>query len=102
MRQLLVAAWVLVPGVALAGTLYGRIVKPDGSPLAKTEVVIEGKKVTTNEFGGYRLVLPDGARELQATVGGVGYTSDRIEVYSPETKQNWRLDPEKKRMTAIR
>lgn len=96
---------LLVPlfyGVASAGMLYGRIIQEDGRPLAKTRIIIEGKKVITNEFGGYVVDLSDGERELNVLLNGASYTSEKIKIYSPRTKQNWRIDRREKRLIKIR
>ncbi len=87
---------------AFAGTLSGRIIKEDGKSLAKTKIVIEGKEITTNDFGGYQVELPDGERELQATIENVNYTSEKVLIYSPKTEQNWRIDSQSKKLVKIR
>ena len=87
---------------ASAGTLSGRMIKEDGKSLAKTKIVIEGKETTTNDFGGYQVELPDGERELKATIGNVNYTSEKVLIYSPKTEQNWRIDSKSKRLIKIR
>ncbi len=87
---------------AFAGMLSGRIIKEDGKSLAKTKIVIEGKEITTNDFGGYQVELPDGERELQATIENVNYTSEKVLIYSPKTEQNWRIDSQSKKLIKIR
>jgi hypothetical protein len=87
---------------AFAGTLSGRMIKEDGKSLAKTKIVIEGKEITTNDFGGYQVELPDGERELQATIENVNYTSEKVLIYSPKTEQNWRIDSQSKKLIKIR
>ncbi len=87
---------------AFGGTLSGRIIKEDGKSLAKTKIEIEGKEITTNDFGGYQVELPDGERELQATIDNVSYTSEKVLIYSPKTEQNWRIDSKSKKLIKIR
>jgi hypothetical protein len=87
---------------AFAGTLSGRIIKEDGKSLAKTKIIIEGKEITTNDFGGYQVELPDGERELRATIENVNYTSEKVLIYSPKTEQNWRMDSKSKKLVKIR
>ena len=87
---------------AFAGTLSGRIIKEDGKSLAKTKIEIEGKETTTNDFGGYQVQLPDGERELKATIDNVNYTSEKVLIYSPKTEQNWRIDSKSKKLIRIR
>ena len=93
---------ILFCGLALGGVLTGRIIKEDGSPLSKTKIIIEGRKVVTNEFGGYAVKLPDGEHELRIVIDGISYTSESINIYSPRTKQNWRIDHRKRRLIKIR
>jgi hypothetical protein len=88
-------------GIASAGILSGRIVKEDGSPLAKTEVYIKGKRIITNEFGGYEVELQDGEQEMEVKIGGESYSSERIIIYSPKTRQNWRIDTKNKRLFKV-
>ena len=78
----------------LAGVLFGRIINADGSPVAKQEMTVEGKKIRTNEFGGYEVELADGERQLRVTINNKPYTSEKIAIYSPRTKQNWRIEAE--------
>ena len=85
-----------------AGVLAGRIIKEDSKSLAKTKISIEGKETITNEFGGYQVELPDGERLLKVIIDNVPYTSDKILIYSPKTEQNWRIDPNGKRLIKIR
>ncbi len=89
-------------GPTSAGILGGRIIREDGSSLAKTEIVIEGKHTMTNEFGGYAVELTDGERELNVVIDGTAYTSERITIYTPRTKQNWRLSHQEKKLIRIR
>ena len=89
-------------GPTSAGILGGRIIREDGSSLAKTEIVIEGKHTMTNEFGGYAVELTDGERELNVVIDGTAYTSERITIYTPRTKQNWRLSHKEKKLIRIR
>ncbi len=101
-KMILVLIWVfLFQGIASAGILFGRIIKEDGKPLAKTKVIFEGIEITTNAFGGYRIELNDGERELQIVINEEEYTSEKIRIYSPETKQNWRIDENKKKLRKI-
>jgi len=88
--------------IVSAGMLYGRIIKEDGTPLANTKIFIEDKEIITNEFGGYAIGLPDGERELNVVINGISYISEHIIIYSPETKQNWRIDSGEKRLIKIR
>src|SRR4030042_2541613 len=87
---------------AVAGTLSGRMIKEDGKSLAKTKIVIEGQETTTNDFGGYQVQLPDGERELKATIDNVNYTSEKVLIYSPKTEQNWRIDSKSKKLIKLR
>jgi len=93
---------ILFCGLALGGVLTGRIIRGDGSPLSKTKIIIEGRKVVTNEFGGYAVKLPDGEHELRIVIDGISYISQRINIYSPRTKQNWRIDHRERRLIKIR
>jgi hypothetical protein len=88
-------------GTAFAGILFGRIIKEDGRPLAKTKITIQGEETVTNEFGGYKVKLNDGEDELSVVIDNTSYTSERILIYSPETKQNWRIDPRGKKLIKI-
>ena len=102
-RLILVVIFLfLLSKVSIAGMLYGRIIQEDGRPLAKTRIVIEGKEVITNEFGGYAVDLCDGERELNVSINGTPYISEKINIYSPKTKQNWRIDHRKRRLIKIR
>lgn len=99
----LVAVFIgLVYNPASAGTLTGRIIKEDGKSLSKSKVVIDGKEITTNDFGGYQVELADGERELKVTIDNVTYTSDKILIYSPRIEQNWRIDSKAKKLIKIR
>jgi hypothetical protein len=89
-------------GIASAGMLSGRIVKEDGRPLSKTEVYIQGKRIMTNEFGGYEVELPDGGQNIEVKIGNKSYLSDKIIIYSPKTRQNWRIDTKNKKLIKIR
>ena len=82
--------------------LSGRIIQEDGSSLANAKIIIEGREVMTNAFGGYAVELPDGEHELNVVIEGTSYTSEGIKIYSPKTKQNWRLDREGRRLIKIR
>jgi hypothetical protein len=64
--------------------------------------VIKGEKVQTNAFGGYRVDLPEGVQELSVTIKGASYMLGPVRIYSPETKQNWRIDPVSMRLIKIR
>lgn len=98
---LLVGALVLMTGALQAATLTGRIIRENGSSLSGSSLVIQGTAVTTNQFGGYEVQLPDGEYELTVTVDGQTYRTERIRVYSPQTKQNWRLNPATKHLDKI-
>jgi hypothetical protein len=89
-------------GIASAGALGGRIIRDDGKPLSKTSITIEGNQLTTNEFGGYKSELTDGERELSVKINNITYTTEKIKVFSPETKQNWRMDTKNKKLIKIR
>lgn len=56
--------------------------------MAKAKIVIEGKEMTTDEFGGYKIDLRDGQRELSRVIDSASYTSEKIKVFFPEVKQN--------------
>ncbi len=102
-KMILMLIWVfLFQGIVSAGILFGRIIKGDGKPLAKTRVIFEGIEIITNAFGGYKVKLNDGERELNVVIYGEEYTSEEIRIYSPETKQNWRIDKNEKRLRKIR
>lgn len=102
-KMILILIWVfLFQGIASAGILFGRIIKEDGKPLAKTKVIFRAIGITTNAFGGYKVELNDGECELQVVINKEEYTSERIRIYSPETKQNWRIDENQKRLRKIR
>lgn len=92
---------ILSYGLVRAGTLYGRIIDENGRSLAKRSIIIEGKEIMTNEFGGYAVDLPDGERNINITIEDIRY-SIFITIYSPETKQNWRIDRKNKRLIKIR
>ena len=95
------AAMVALAGSAEAGTLTGRIIRDNGASLSGSSLTIQGVAVTTNQFGGYEVQLPDGEYELTVTVDGQPYRTDPIRIYSPQTKQNWRLNPNAKRLEKI-
>ncbi len=88
--------------ILYAGDLSGRIIKDDGSPLAGADVSIDNANVKTNEFGGYRVTLQDGERELNIKIGNVSYTSEKVKIYSPEVKQNWKVDSKNNKLIKIR
>jgi len=92
---------ILSYGLVRAGTLYGRIIDENGRSLAKRLIIIEGKEIMTNEFGGYAVDLPDGERNIDIIIGGIKYTPF-VTIYSPQTKQNWRIDRKNKRLIRIR
>jgi len=79
-----------------AGMLTGRIIGGDGKPLSKTSIIIQGIEVMTNEFGGYEVQLPDGESELNVDIQGKSFRTQKISIYSPQTKQNWRIDSNEK------
>lgn len=89
-------------GIASAGMLSGRIIKEDGKSLSKTEISIKGKRIMTNEFGGYEVELPDGEQNIEIKIGDKSYTSDKIIIYSPKTRQNWRIDTKNKKLIKVR
>ena len=70
--------------------------------MSKTKIVIEGKEIVTNEFGGYEVNLSDGERELAVVIDKAPYTSEKILIVSPGTSQNWRVDSAQKRLIKIR
>lgn len=92
---------VALAGSTEAGTLTGRIIRDNGESLSASNLTIQGIGVTTNQFGGYEVQLPDGEYELTVTVDGQPYRTDPIRIYSPQTKQNWRLNPTAKRLEKI-
>jgi hypothetical protein len=93
----MVAVFVLLLcEAALPGVLYGRIIKEDGRALARTRIAVETDTVTTNGFGGYEVRLADSTRTLtfrimESDTVWNAYTTDPIRIYSPKTKQNWRM-----------
>lgn len=109
----------LFQGIASAGILSGIIKKEDGKFLTKTKVIFERKEITTNAegqeittiterkeittnaFGGYKVELKDGEHELQVVINEQEYTSEKIRIYSPETKQNWRIDENERKLRKI-
>lgn len=93
MRKLVMAFVIVVFlfDVSFAGLLYGRIMKADGKPLVNVKIKIENKEISTNAFGGYRIDLRDGNRKLNVVIGSTTYTTEEIRIYSPRTKQNWRI-----------
>ena len=102
-KMILILIWIfLFQGIASAGILFGRIIKEDGKSLAKTKVIFEGIEITTNAFGGYKVELNDGECELHVVINNEKYTSERIRIYSPETKQNWLINENEKRLRKIR
>jgi hypothetical protein len=88
-------------GIAEAGMLSGRIIQENGGSLANTEITIQGRNVMTNAFGGYAVELPDGTHELNMVIHGASCASDSITIYSPRTKQNWRLNRNEGRLIKI-
>ena len=82
----------LVPQLASAGELWGRILQEEGQPLANKNLTIDGSSTRTNEYGSYKVELRDGERQLTFKIGSTEYTSDRVRIYSPRTKQNWKVD----------
>ncbi len=92
----------LIFGIASAATLYGIILQENGRPLVNSNIVVNGKEIRTNAFGGYRVDLPEGMQELSVTIKGASYMLDPVRIYSPETKQNWRIDPGSMRLIKIR
>ena len=92
----------LLCGNASAATLYGIILRENGRPLVNEEIIVEGKTIRTNAFGGYRVDLPEGVLELRVGINGASYTSETVRIYSPETKRNWRIDPGSMRLIRIR
>ena len=101
------AAFVLLLcEVAMPGVLYGRIIQEDGKALARTVIKIEKDtsfvEVKTNGFGGYKVRLPDGTRKLTFHIKNKdgkwdAYTTDPIKIYSPKTKQNWKMHWDRKK-----
>jgi hypothetical protein len=94
---------ILFSGIVMAGALFGRILQENGKPLAKTVITIEDEKsfkksIKTNEFGGYSVELPDGERELKVTINNVQYTSEMIMIFSPKTRQNWKIENQNKKL----
>lgn len=89
-------------GAAFAGSLSGRIIDKNGNSLANLEIKIEGKKVKTNAFGAYKVNLKDGKRKLTVEIFDQAYYTDEITIYSPATKQNWRVDKKNKRLIKIK
>jgi len=87
---------------AAAGLLSGRIIQENGASLAKARVVVEGKELVTNEFGGYEVELQDGTRQLNMVIDNTPYISETISILSPRTSQNWRMDVKAKRLIKIR
>jgi hypothetical protein len=55
------------------------------------KIKIENKEITTNAFGGYRVDLNDGNRALNVAIDSTTYTTEEIRIFSPRTKQNWRI-----------
>lgn len=92
----------LILGIASAATLYGIILQENGRPLVNTNIKVNGKEIRTNAFGGYRVDLPEGVQELSVAIKGASYMLGPVRIYSPETKQNWRLDPDSMRLIKIR
>lgn len=95
------ATIVALAGSPKAGTLTGRIIRDNGASLSGSKITLQGITVTTNQFGGYEVQLPDGEYELVVTVDGQPYRTDPIRIYSPQTKQNWRLNPSAQRLEKI-
>ena len=89
-------------GIASAATLYGIILQENGRPLVNADLVVKGKVIRTNAFGGYRVDLNEGVHELSVTIKGASYMLGPVMIYSPETKQNWRIDPDSQRLIKIR
>lgn len=102
----LIAVFLIVNGIAYAGELNGVIVKEDGNPLSDAEISVEDKDVIltikTNTYGGYRIKLRDGEKELKFKIGGTVYVSEKLNIYSPSVKQNWKMDSRNKRLIKIR
>ena len=92
----------LIFGIASGATLYGIILQENGQPLIHANIAVNGKEIRTNAFGGYRVDLPEGMQELSMTIKGASYMLDPVRIYSPETKQNWRIDPGSMRLIKIR
>ncbi len=119
-KMILVLIFVfLFQGIGSAGILSGIIKKEDGKLLTKTKVIFERKEITTNAegeeittiaerkeiktnaFGGYKVELQDGEHELQVVNNEEEYTLETIINYSPETKQNWRIDENERKLRKI-
>ena len=119
-KMILVLIFVfLFQGIGSAGILSGIIKKEDGKLLTKTKVIFERKEITTNAegeeittiaerkeittnaFGGYKVELQDGEHELQVVINEEEYTLETIIIYSPETKQNWRIDENERKLRKI-
>ncbi|CAD7780095.1 hypothetical protein DMNBHIDG_02257 [Candidatus Methanoperedenaceae archaeon GB37] len=49
-----------------------------------------------------QLDYQDGEHELNVIINDICYPSERIKIYSPRTKQNWRIDPREKKLIKIR
>ncbi len=102
----LISAFLFLNVSAYAGELNGVIIKEDGNPLGDAELNVEDKGVTisikTNTFGGYKIKLKDGEKELKFKIGDTVYISEKINVYSPAVKQNWKIDPRNRRLIKIR
>ncbi len=92
----------LVPTKASAGNLYGVIIDENGKPLVRAHIVIEGDTTMTNGFGKYTVSLRDGERELRVRINGIDYSSESVRIFSPRTKQNWRIEPYDRRLIKIR
>ena len=92
----------LILSIASAATLYGIILQENGRPLVNANIKVNGKEIRTNAFGGYRVDLSEGVQELSVTIRGASYTLGPVKIYSPETKQNWRIDPDSMRLIKIR
>ena len=101
----------LFRGMSVAGTLTGRIIDEKGKSLANTLIEIEIANeendnmvftAKTNVFGSYKVEIPDGKYNLRITINKVEYITDEILIYSPVTKQNWRLDKKNKKLIKIK
>jgi|GEM_PF-2988302 len=92
---------LLLPGALWAGMLEGRIIRADGSSLSNKAIVIQGNEIRTNQFGGYEVNLPDGDQQLSVSIDGQTYAAEGVRIYSPRTRQNWRLDQGKKLLRKI-
>jgi len=42
----------LILGIASAATLYGIILQENGRPLVNAKIIVKGKEIRTNVFGG--------------------------------------------------